>query len=494
MCNNGIYKQIIWVEDFDTKNITIGSMPAGNQWDDEDESLHDLKKHSLDIKNTFGDRYYNQVRLFMGILDALKFIDNNMNFFDCVVLDVNLAKSLDDEQKQQICKMCKKRGVKINDDIGIYGGYYIFLYLLRSGFPTEHVCMFTGNKGKGNSTDKWEEVFNKAGIVPPKSIRRDGKEELQDWIDSCYSNSYYKIRHIVYQACEYWKDKLKNTSKKQEIAFNKIYYSNKEYEKSAVEKDVFINMLERIEMLYPITEPSNCNMVYYQALQVATSFHEESAKIKIIDENMQLKKYHQAVRNYRNWSAHNKFICNEIDSDMFVYMFCLTLRTYFQKIDGQFMTIDSGIPFECYIIYERDFFNKYYCSSLDINKFKKKYKYAFDRHLNKVKKHDKKSNDRQIKNDRIPVIYECKNINELLLSSGNIYAIDNMEKMFFSDLLMSIIDDLILQKTKFGYEDSSNGWEYKIRYYWDFENIELKEKNLKDDFFRYIAYKLFEKV
>ena len=486
------HKHIIWVEDFDNKNITLANIPTDEDWDSEEDNPENFANHNSDIIDKFGSKYSDSVRLFMNVKEALDFIENNMNFFDCVVLDVNLINALD--EIDIIKEKCKKRGINIDEekDIGKYCGYYIYLYLLKSGFPTDRICIFTGNKGEKNSTGTWEDKFLKAGIVPPKSINRNEKEKLQKWIDSCYINSYHKTRCTVYKACEHWKKWLGDINEKYAIAFNKLYYSKEDDEKSSIEADVFINMLNRVEMLYPINEPSNSNAVYYQALQVITSFHEESAKIKKINDGSKIKRYHQAVRNYRNWAAHNKFKCNEISEEMFTYIFCITLRTYFIEVDKQFC-IDNVESIDCYESYEKDFFEKYLDSSLNIDKCKEKYKKAFKNHLDKVKTHDKKSLKKENKNDRIPVIYECKDINELLLCSGNICTYNMMEKMSFFDLLMNIMDYLIVQKTKFGQKNTDEGWEYKVTYYWD-DSMTFDKNSISEDIFKYVAYRLFEDV
>ncbi len=493
MSKENLYKHIIWVDDFDDKNITLRNIPTGDEWDEEE--IQDSNRHDADIISTFGDKYAEHVKLFMNIPDVLEFIDNHLNLSDCIVLDVNLSKALNSAQKEEIDKMCEKKGIKINKEVGKYGGYYIFLYLLKSGFPTERICIFTGNKGDGNSTGLWEKAFLNAGIYPPKSINRTDVIALQNWIDNCYMNPYYKTRRIVYKACEYWKEKLKNM-KRENIAFNQIYYSNPEKNESSIEPAVFISMLERIEMLYPVTLPQNCEGIYFQTLQVATIFHEESAKITMLDKDSPLRKYHQAVRNYRNWSAHNKFNSNEISAELFTYIFCLTLRTYFQEKENQFLINQNGNYIECYRIYEKEFFDRYCDGSLDTNTIKTKYKNAFHRHLDKVKTHDTKSKERNSRNDRIPMIYECKDINELLLCSGNVYTLKNNEKMYLSDLLLNIIDVWIVQGKKFGHENNDNGWTYTVEYYWDLEISDAEIQTAiesKEDYFKFIAYVLFEK-
>lgn len=482
MCRENMYKHIIWVDDFDDKNITLSNIPTGDEWDEEEISVID--RHEEDIKLIFGDKYAKYVKLYMNIPDVLEFIDKNLNLSDCIILDVNLNKSLDNAQKDKITDLCKQKGIKIDKEIGKYGGYYIFLYLLKSGFPTDHICIFTGNKGDDNSTGLWEKVFLDAGIFPPESIKRTDKIALQKWIDNCYVDQYYKIRRLVYKACEYWKNKLSDTLT-ENIIFNKIYYTDKV--DSMVEISNFISMLERVEMLFTIMRPQDSESVYYQALQIVAMFHEESAKIDIFDKKSnreryaQIKNYHQAVRNYRNWSAHNQFSDSKMGADLFSYIFCVALRSYFGDLETQFKIENEGKYVDCYSSYEKEYFDTYMNMNI-LNTFEEKYKDAFNRHFEKVKRTgDKKC-------------WDCKDINELLLASGRCRSVNGSDKMYFQDLLLNIIDNWITQTENYECMQDRIGCEYTIRYQW---NSELQSHNanfleeVEKDSLKHLAYILF---
>ena len=43
----------------------------------------------------------------------------------------------------------------------------------------------------------------------------------------------------------------------------------------------------------------------------------------------QLKKFHSCIRNFRNWSSHNKLKKTKLTSHQFALLFCIALRTYF---------------------------------------------------------------------------------------------------------------------------------------------------------------------
>lgn len=480
-----LYKHIIWVDDFDNQNISLSDIPSDeNEWDLEEKDI-EKSNHEKDINAIFGEKYANQVMLIMDIPKMLEYVDNNLYKCDCVVLDVNLNKALGNNQIiKKIKDKCKNKNIVTEDDIKSCGGYYIYLYLLQSGFPTSNICMFTGNKGDNNSTGRWENKFLVAGIKPPISIARTMSEELQNWIDKLFENEYYKTRLLVYKACEYWKGTLIN-EKSADIEFNKVYYNkNSDY---FIEANNFIDMLERVERLFPIIEPSNCKMIYYQVLQVLTMYHEESAKINVLDDEKysHIRRYHQAVRNFRNWSAHNQFVCNEIDASLFTYLFCMTLRTYFKVAENQFDTTYNNENIEIYDEYEKEYFETIIGKSFDFSALSKGYMDAFNRHFDKVKNFGKKKYN----------CWDCKDMTSLLLSSGNCRNSDN-DKMQFSDILLNIIDHLIIQeneKNDIGYPtEDVYKFEFKVTYKWaeEYKFINFDEIK-KSDPFKAVAYILY---
>ncbi len=486
MCEDN-YKYIVWVDDFDNNNVLLDSMPMDEEWDFDDVN-GDV--HLSDIKNTFDEKYISHVQLIIDIPDALKYIDKNINKIQCVILDVNLNKTLNSEQKKQVQLLCENKGVLTGEDIGYCGGYYIYLYLLKSGFPTDKICMFTGNKGIDNLTGKWEIKFENAGIFPPRSIIRSDKEKLNFWLNNLFCNEYYRSRLVVYIACEYWKNFLLKRCKTEDIEFNKIYY---EVETAyLIEKNSFIEMLERIERLFPVLKPESEKTLYCQALQMLTIFHEESAKIENLDKSKEkyseIRKYHQAVRNFRNWAAHNQFATNEIDTEIFLYIFIVTLRTYFGTEKRKLIL--KGNSFDWYNEYEEIVFNIIFQEKFDKEIFKDKYIKEFNRHFEKVNQYSDKRNS----------CWDCKDFSSLLLVSGRCKCNYNQEKMHFSDLLLNIIDPYIFQETRIknNYEPIKDAYGYKMEMKYtytyvikndiDYLNIEEMKKN---EPFKALAYILF---
>lgn len=434
------YKNILWIDDIDDSDSDFNDdFLSGKKSGGEPPVDHTL------IKDYFGTHWQN-VKLERNFFKALKELENENTKYDLIVFDINLDKGIDRDKFPEIQEKLRKKRVEISekiDEVDEYikrnkiakqfaekAGMYLYLFLLNCGYPNNRMVILTGN---GTTTNK---DFLKAAHIfvdCPDSdtfiFEKTTDEKISSkWVDRYYREDYYQVRRLVYKACEYWKETLDR--QECEIAFNTIYYTgNKKDQKQ--DKGLFINMLERIELLFPtaLPKPDVRQKIYYHALQIATMFHETSAKIETLDEKYpKLKCYHQAVRNFRNWSAHNKFGGNGIDASFFAYMFCIALRSYFQPSDNQFVTDDA----ECYKAYEKECNQLHESTSIDKDCFRQKYSDAFKRHFFRASK--------------VPCTKECQGcqncqtIDGILLYSGKNKSSDSEHKMHYSDVLLNILD------------------------------------------------------
>lgn len=479
MNNKDLLKHIIWIEDFDNNDTKISQMPSDDEWDsDEDLSL---ENHQDDIQRTFG-KYADNVVLFRDVPEALKFIDEYFSLYDFVVLDINLGKGLNGNKEKIIKEACEKQGILIDDkDIGKSCGYYIYLYLLKRGFPASNIIMFTANKGIENTTGNWESKFENAGLKPPESIGKGENDEIRpdsigknnkiiSRIEQTYKEDYYKTRLLIIKACEYWKAKLLGMEK-EDIAFNKIYYVKEDM----IERTTFINMFDRIEMLLPITIPYCKSKIYYQVMQVVSMFHEESAKIDKV-KKYPVWRYHQAIRHFRNWSAHNKFISDFINDDQFAYLFVIALRTYFGAYEENKYNIDT----ELFHAYEKEL-------QLDIEEklysnFQAKYIERFEKNFNKVK-----GNLLSLLPKEHKRFYACNDVYQIVYESGQCRE----KSMEISDLLLVIMHSHIRylpQNSTYTIDEGSLKFSITMDFEWDKDKRIVKDKN---DYFMYLAYALF---
>ena len=174
-----------------------------------------------------------------------------------------------------------------------------------------------------------------------KITRKDKNKKIN--LETYYpENSYYRIRRLVLQACGYWKKEI--TDKKDEnIPFNRIYFSKDTDPK--ISKENFKELLERIEMMFPVIQPVSPESVYYQAARILCEYHENNAAIQKLDKYEDLYTFHLVCRSFRNWSSHNKFETAEMKAEIFAVVFCIALRTYFDEKQNNGNTFDSTLNY-----------------------------------------------------------------------------------------------------------------------------------------------------
>ena len=197
-------------------------------------------------------------------------------------------------------------------------------------------------------------------------------------------------------------------------------------------------------------------------------FHEESADIKKLHNSPAIKKYHQSVRNFRNWSAHNKFEKVEIEAGLFMCIFCMALRTYFTNKDED-MSYETD--FHEFIKAKTDNIRKQFCI------FENKYIENWNRHFQKICNKDKNG-------------LLCNDIDELLRTSGNCENKD----MKLEDSLLNLLDKLKRELgTTSQHDKKQNILNYEITYKWNTENIQEKyEQNELNSFEKCAIYYLLQ--
>ena len=198
------------------------------------------------------------------------------------------------------------------------------------------------------------------------------KENKLD-IDSLYfseKDSYYRVRRLVLHACSYWREWLEEIKAtygsdncNDKIPFNSVYRLKND---SAVTVAEFLDLLDHVEMLFPVLRPDKPEKVYYQAAKSICIFHESTAKFTNVDNKLRM--YHSVPRTFRNWSAHNKFENSSMTAEEFALLFCITLRTYFDDTQISKKSFNEKV-----IEYEEDFYYEkaIKCSSVE---FKTEYK------------------------------------------------------------------------------------------------------------------------
>lgn len=458
-----MYKNILWIDDCDDND-------AGKiERDVLEEELNGIDQDDTEIIHDYFGDICSDVNLIKEYIPAIQELEKNCFQYDLVIFDMNMQQGMERKLFKDIKNSLNENRVNIKekvlneqdeivkeewDEFCANAGIYLYLYLLNKGYPNNRMVILTGN---GNSAKKrladacicYEDESNLVEKTGGKTGRKiKGGSE---WINQYYDDNYYLIRRMVFKACEYWKNKLEDLND-EKIAFNKIYYKSN----SGIAKGSFINMLERLELLFPVVKPNDPEMIYYQALQVLTMFHEESAKIQRLDKYPKVKKYHQSVRNFRNWSAHNKMQESKINAYIFIFLFCVTLRTYFVLINEKTKE-QMNKETEFFGLYEEDVLNRLLSNyeTLDYSKYERWYKADWKRHFEKVKDSSRKK------------WFGCNDINELLLESGNCDNKDS-NRMESLDCILNLLENHLIRNDNF--IDNEEGYLYSIKYKWSCQN------------------------
>jgi len=306
-----------------------------------------------------------QIEQIDSFYDAVKKIVENHSKYDLVIFDINLAKGfglISDDKKKEIDKHF--RDFHISTDQGIdpkIAGYYLFKLLLHVGYPLNRMLIFSAHSTKENAKEKLNGLIIDDRIFLDKHDLNNKKKKLdiENKFFAIEKHDYYRVRRLVYQACNYWISKLKDSEWEKDpynIPFNKIYYDN---QNDPIKADSFIRMLELVKLLFPVSAPqenqktntSEQEKLYFKALQTVVSFHEESAKMRCLNDYPKLKRYHSCVRNFRNWSAHNRME-QKLSADKFALLFCISLRTYFswssdKSLSDELLEYEKIYGFSC---------------------------------------------------------------------------------------------------------------------------------------------------
>lgn len=425
---SNLYKSILWIEDCNIYQASLEEDDFQNVLFGES----DIERNEEFIKSYFGANSVN-VQLCRSYKDALSTLANNAQLYNLVVFDMDMTIGIEQDELGDIFKQLASQSISVSEeDLNIdkfvtISGVYLYMYLKNLGYPSNRMVILTGNNPE-RPKNMLKQAYIKVNEDDFFLTKTAGSLlDTKIWEDRFFKNNYYAIRRLVYKACEFWKDHLFKHPN-DDIAFNNVYF-DKSFD--IIEVESFLNVLNRVEMLFPVVKPYKEEQVYYQAMQVLTAFHEESAKINILNDSP-IKKYHQSLRFFRNWAAHNKFQNTEINIEIFALLFCLCLRTYFVFQTNQIEN-ETDLSKKIYIQYEKEVFE----NALDLNlKFteediKMQYQQDWNKHRKRLERN--KCN-----------YYVLESMDKILLKSGECRK--KTEKMTLCDCLIPLLSPSIIRE------------------------------------------------
>lgn len=351
------YKNILWIDDDCGENIN-----ENFKWlNDSDSNSGNVQYKLKNSEECYG------IKTVKYFSDAVKEV--NEKSYDLVIFDINLENGfklsgnkknelsnevLSNEDKDRIEEITYTENIFNAQNIEFkyddfeeknenqkIAGEYLYLLLLSKGYPQNRMVIYTNNYEEFQKNSKLSKanLFNFDGNS--LFISKNDSIDINKYFND--NNGYYRVRRLIYQACDYWERELnsfeltKNAEinnsekdiKKKNVPFNDLYELD-------VEISSFKDMLSQIKMMFPVIIPCKPEEVYYQAMHIVSMFHEENAKIDKVKSKGNIFPYHQMIRNFRNWSSHNKFKKSidltekdKFSADQFAFLFCVALRTYF---------------------------------------------------------------------------------------------------------------------------------------------------------------------
>lgn len=331
-------KNILWIEDFDTKNTKVRTRKS-NQNSSED------KEDALGI---FDEKYWDVIEIKKSLFEGIEYIINHKGEFDCVILDVDMSKNLQIDMDDGIWKEFfkhinipyapepegNKEDYKVGNEsltayLGKDAGFYIVLFLISLGFPKERIIMFTayGDSNPDNRVSEWKKKFDSASLCIPdiinkgstfNSVHKERNKDLNKRLRELYSQEYYKSRlflYVIYNMFVSYKGRVsqinreyaKDDKEKYKSIFN---YVCKDAHKK-IQLDQVEDLIENVLFYFPCMKHNGVNDLNYQALKRFS----EPFEADYIGNRIEEYNTYRVMKLYRNWSAHSLFPSPENLSD-----------------------------------------------------------------------------------------------------------------------------------------------------------------------------------
>jgi len=301
----------------------------------EDLGHDDCPEHNL-------DQSYEWKRVSTYFI-AKSEIENNINQYDIVLLDINLTGNSD--TSSSISKECLK-GVLKKDDSPFEldpetflkeAGFHLYIQLLEQGFPISHVAFLSANIGGGQQTyNAFKEKFNEARIKSPRAFEKNAtntqskaienpfelnherKSKLAQWLNNC-ETPYIKLRRGITDVCDELEKKLDEdekyeSSSSQGKRLNSLSGLKKAMANSLEIQD-FNDRLYELKNILPLRVPKDKkNLLKRLARSVVHQW----------DNPVQSKEYGAILKTARNWLSHGDMEISEIDV---AFLFVLHARS-----------------------------------------------------------------------------------------------------------------------------------------------------------------------
>ena len=224
---------------------------------------------------------------------------------------------------------------KEDNDFKKNAGYYLFLYLLQRGMPQNNIAMLTGNKGE--TSEKWNEKFNRANLTPPKAFDRvqceltdkNSTSEFVDWLDGVFS-SPYRLRACMIAMTTLLQKMLDDEDTKRKLVSSGFMWNKeKDDDRSYAVRNFHP---EYIPFRLPEEEEKSVEILFHFISQVVAVWDKADDPRKRSSEEYP---YFATMKTARNWLAHRIIKKLSLQTECFLFGVCMRGMFNFSKLDTQ---------------------------------------------------------------------------------------------------------------------------------------------------------------
>lgn len=327
---------ILWIEDFggglssgtESLKLFFQDFVDFDQWDEDALSL--LSRPS-DLQN-----FCNQIESCNCIYLCRNYFDYEevkKNFdilsnIDIVIIDIRLDNNIDLDRP--IPDWIGNKS-KFHEE----GGFYIFNDLVHFGFPSEKICLMTGESGKLDFFDK-----RRSEIYFPKAksfIKSKDEAKLRDWLKA-QNTDYANLRRSVIDGCKY----LRQLIEQDEDNIQFRHFIKIENIQPAIEipTNEIKNYLDVLIVSLDIREPTDgtsLNNRYRLFLRALSHEWEENIEANSLKQRhandlsniRDIYTFAWIMKMTRNWVAHAKLL-EPLNAQFISFLFLINMRAMFK--------------------------------------------------------------------------------------------------------------------------------------------------------------------
>lgn len=359
---------VLWVEDFGHLQADIATisnyfgdlLPRKvflHHWDPDNTDLLENPRelqafferhsqtHSVSLARHYGD--------FCDLLSSINLLDD----IDVVAIDINLTNGAPRN-------LTLPEGYNDPGTFHEKAGFYIYNKLIRIGFPDDHICFMTGQKG--DSFVEFSKHCHEALMPMPKAFDKISEvQEFRRWLKRHSQTDYMTLRRGVIEGCKTLRDMCSQQPEK--IIFNKYLGNDKP------DADSIRDHLSSLMRSLPPACPEQDELSYALRLIARAIVHEWESKV---DPNKSgghksAGNFARVMKGARNCLAHSQAM-DQLEPKEVAFLFMTSMRAMFDlpreviRFEAILLSLFDEYPKN--LPDKREIEEKVKCSFIDLDK------------------------------------------------------------------------------------------------------------------------------